>query len=59
MDALSQVGKLRPRRPIVPDTGVKVLLDSDMVRDIDRGLSSCLTGGAVEVIVVCDSGGIE
>jgi hypothetical protein len=45
--------------PFVPDLCVEVLLDSDRTQDIDRRVKAYLDGGAREVIVVGQRGGIE
>ena len=45
--------------PFVPDLCIEVLLDSDRRREMDRRVASYLEGGAKEVIVVRQDGGLE
>ncbi|MGF6937822.1 hypothetical protein OKW41_006984 [Paraburkholderia sp. UCT70] len=45
--------------PFVPDLCVEVLLDSDRQREMNHRVASYLEGGAKEVIVVRQNGGLE
>ncbi|MGF6859180.1 Uma2 family endonuclease [Paraburkholderia sp. CI3] len=45
--------------PFVPDLCVEVLLDSDRQREMNRRVAAYLEGGAKEVIVVRQDGGLE